>query len=226
MEKKLKNIVRLKERVLNKFKKEAERIMITRQKLIDQIEKYKPYNEQEEKDKILILDWIRNNENAFFRENAVAHMTASAWVVNRERTKVLMVYHNIYNSWSWLGGHADGETDLLSVAVREVKRRGRDFQCSSGVRRDFFPGIPDCRRPCEKRENMYPAICTLNLTYLLEADSEEAVSIKADENSGVAWFSPEEALMRSTEPWFVEHVYIKLLKKMNLCYNGIKTKEV
>ena len=65
-----------------------------------------------------------------------------------------------------------------------------------------------------------------NLTYLLEADSEEAVSIKADENSGVAWFSPEEALMRSTEPWFVEHVYIKLLKKMNLCYNGIKTKEV
>ena len=42
--------------------------MITRQKLIDQIEKYKPYNEQEEKDKILILDWIRNNENAFSRE--------------------------------------------------------------------------------------------------------------------------------------------------------------
>ena len=39
------------------------------QKLIDQIEKYKPYNEQEEKDKILILDWIRNNKNAFLREN-------------------------------------------------------------------------------------------------------------------------------------------------------------
>ena len=91
------------------------------QKLIDQIEKYKPYNEQEEKDKILILDWIRNNKNAFLRENTVAHMTASAWVVNKERNRVLMVYHNIYNSWSWLGGHADGETDLLSVAVREVK---------------------------------------------------------------------------------------------------------
>lgn len=78
------------------------------QKLINQIKEYKPYNEQEENDKILILDWIRNNENAFSRENTVAHMTASAWVVNRERTRVLMVYHNIYNSWSWLGGHADG----------------------------------------------------------------------------------------------------------------------
>ena len=30
-------------------------------------------------------------------------MTASAWVVNPGRTKVLMVYHNIYKSWSWLG---------------------------------------------------------------------------------------------------------------------------
>ncbi len=54
----------------------------------------------------------------------------------------------------------------------------------------------------------------LNVTYLLEADFEEAVSIKADENSGVAWFSPEEALKKSTEPWFVEHVYSKLIEKM------------
>ena len=54
----------------------------------------------------------------------------------------------------------------------------------------------------------------LNVTYLLEADSEEAVAIKADENSGVAWFTPEEALVKSTETWFVEHVYAKLLEKM------------
>ena len=56
----------------------------------------------------------------------------------------------------------------------------------------------------------------LNITYLLEADSEEAVSIKEDENSGVAWFSSEEALKKSTEPWFVEHVYSKLIDKMRV----------
>ena len=119
------------------------------QKLINQIKEYKPYNEQEERDKILILDWIRNNENAFSRENTVAHMTASAWVVNRERTRVLMVYHNIYNSWSWLGGHADGETDLLSVAIREVKEEAgiRVFLIFDGL--DFFSGIFDSRRTCE-----------------------------------------------------------------------------
>lgn len=92
-----------------------------KENLIRQIENYPPFSEQEEKDKALILGWISNNENAFSRENTVAHITSSAWVVNKDRSKVLMVYHNIYNSWSWMGGHADGETDLLSVAIREVK---------------------------------------------------------------------------------------------------------
>lgn len=96
---------------------------MTRRELIYDIERYCPFNEQEEKDKALILNWIKTNDNAFSRENAVAHMTASAWVVNKDRSKVLMVYHNIYHSWSWLGGHADGETDLLAVAIREVKRK-------------------------------------------------------------------------------------------------------
>lgn len=70
---------------------------MTREDSIRQIENYPPFNEQEEKDKALILGWIRNNENAFSRENTVAHITASAWVVNKDRSKVLMVYHNIYN---------------------------------------------------------------------------------------------------------------------------------
>ena len=88
--------------------------------ILTQIENYRPYNEQEERDKGLILDCLRAFEDVFTRENALAHMTASAWVVNENRDKVLMAYHNIYHSWSWLGGHADGERDLLAVALREV----------------------------------------------------------------------------------------------------------
>ena len=48
-------------------------------------------------------------------------MTASSWVVNSEKTKVIMAYHNIYDSWSWLGGHADGCKNLLAVAIKEAK---------------------------------------------------------------------------------------------------------
>ena len=51
----------------------------------------------------------------------MAHMTASSWIVNEDYTKVLMIYHNIYNSWAWTGGHADGDEDLLHVAVKEAR---------------------------------------------------------------------------------------------------------
>ena len=184
-----------------------------RKELISKIKKYQPFNEQEEMDKALILNWIETQENAFSRENAVAHMTASAWVVNKERSKVLMVYHNIYNSWSWLGGHADGETDLLAVAVREVKEEAGITNVRP-VSDEIFSLESLTVDGHVKKGRYVSSHLHLNVTYLLEADSEEAVSVKADENSGVAWFTPGEALKKSTEPWFVEHVYGKLVKKL------------
>ena len=90
-------------------------------KIVEEIKKYRPCNEQEQRDKAVILAFLENNEDAFLRSNLLAHMTASSWIVNPERTKTLMVYHNIYDSWSWTGGHADGETDLLAVALREAR---------------------------------------------------------------------------------------------------------
>ena len=82
---------------------------------------YVPRCEQEEKDQAFILAFLERNPDAFFRSNPVAHMTASAWVVNPARDRVLMVYHKIYDSWSWTGGHADGDEDLPAVALREVR---------------------------------------------------------------------------------------------------------
>lgn len=186
-----------------------------KENLIRQIENYPPFNEQEEKDKALILGWIRNNENAFSRENTVAHITASAWVVNKDRSKVLMVYHNIYNSWSWLGGHADGETDLLSVAIREVKEEA-GISNVRPVSEEIFSLESLTVDGHVKKGNYVSSHLHLNITYLLEADSEEQVSVKADENSGVMWFSLEDALEKSTEPWFVEYIYSKLIKKMSI----------
>nr|WP_294666237.1 NUDIX hydrolase [uncultured Blautia sp.] len=189
--------------------------MITRKKLIEKIENYKPFNEQEERDKPLILDWIRNNENAFTRENTIAHITASAWVVNKDRSKVLMVYHNIYNSWSWLGGHADGETDLLSVALREVREEA-GISNVQPVSEEIFSLEALTVDGHIKKGKYVSSHLHLNITYLVEADSDEALFVKPDENSGVAWFTPEEALKKSTEPWFVANVYSKLIKKAEL----------
>ena len=177
------------------------------------IARYAPFNEQEARDKAVILRFLEQNDDAFLRENLIAHMTASAWVVNPARDRVLMVYHKIYDSWSWTGGHADGETDLLSVALREVTEE-------TGVRsvRPVSPEIFSLEVLTvdghEKRGEYVSSHLHLNVTYLLEADDAEPLRVCEDENKGVAWFSLDEALRASTEPWFVKRIYTKLNEKL------------
>lgn len=89
--------------------------------LKEKIEKYVPDNEQEEMDKKVMLRYINTFDDVLTRNNELGHFTASAWVLNEDRTKVLMIYHNIYKSWAWTGGHADGEEDLLKTVIRELK---------------------------------------------------------------------------------------------------------
>ena len=64
--------------------------------LKEQIKKYIPYNEQEENDKELMLKYLNTFDDVLTRENKIGHFTASNWIVNKDRTKVLMIYHNIY----------------------------------------------------------------------------------------------------------------------------------
>ena len=89
--------------------------------LLENIKNYIPVNPQEQQDKEQMLAYMKHNIQYLSRDNQIAHFTTSIWTVNKERTKTLMVYHNIYNSWSWIGGHADGEEDLCAVALRELK---------------------------------------------------------------------------------------------------------
>lgn len=84
------------------------------------IEAYTPFNEQEAVDKSVILRALRTDPNCFERTTQ-AHMACSIWVVDPTLTQTLLVYHNIYDSWSWIGGHADGERDLAAVALRELQ---------------------------------------------------------------------------------------------------------
>ncbi len=60
-------------------------------KIYEDIKSYVPFNEQEERDREFILNFLGNNPDAFFRSNCIAHMTASAWCVNKDRSNVLMV---------------------------------------------------------------------------------------------------------------------------------------
>ena len=88
--------------------------------LREQLFRYRPCNAQEEADRRRMLDCLDRFPDVLTRDNALCHFTGSSWIANADRTRVLMVYHNIYRSWSWTGGHADGESDLAAVALREA----------------------------------------------------------------------------------------------------------
>lgn len=182
-------------------------------KILDDIRAYVPFNEQEEKDKRFILDFLAKNDDAFLRENCVAHMTASAWVVNPARDKVLLVYHRIYDSWSWTGGHADGETDLLAVALREV-REETGVRHVRPVSEEIYSLEVLTVDGHEKRGEYVSSHLHLNVTYLLEASEEDSLSVCEAENSGVGWYTLEGALAASSEPWFVRRIYRKLNDKL------------
>ena len=182
--------------------------------LIESVRNYQPWNEQEERDRDIILFHLERTPDIFSRENSTAHMTASSWIVDHSLTKVLMVYHNIYNSWSWTGGHADGNTDLLSVALREAGEE-------TGIThvRALSPEVYSLEVLTvdghEKRGRYVSSHLHLNLTYLLEADDHDMLTRKEDENSAVAWFSLEEAVQASCEPWFRARIYSKLNEKLS-----------
>lgn len=181
--------------------------------LKQQIENYKPYNEQEEKDKEVILKYMNTFDDVFTRKNEFGHFTASSWAVNKQRTKVLMIYHNIYKSWAWTGGHADGETNLLETAIRELKEE-------TGVKNvkildnDIFSLEIIHVDGHIKRGKYVSSHVHLNLTYLLEVDENEVLQIKEDENSGVKWVNIDEVENVSNENWMIESIYKKLNEKL------------
>lgn len=182
-------------------------------KLKEQIENYKPYNEQEEKDKETMLKYINTFNDILTRNNEFGHFTASAWAVNKERTKVLMIYHNIYKSWAWTGGHADGKEDLLNVAIRELKEE-TGVKNVKVLNNDIFSLEIICVDGHVKRGKYVSSHVHLNVTYLLEVDEQETLKIKEDENSGVKWVNIEDVEKVTDEKWVREKIYRKENQKL------------
>lgn len=180
-------------------------------KLIRTLEAYSPCDEQEESARIFMADFARNHSDCLSRQNTQAHFTASAWIVNKSRDRVLMVFHNIYNAWSWTGGHADDCDDLLLLALREAQEE-------TGI--SAFSVISDGIFSIEilnvaehiKNGSAVKAHQHLNVTYLLEAEDTLPLKVKADENSAVAWHSLRDA--ENTPEEQMRPIYEKLNRKL------------
>jgi len=174
---------------------------------------FKPGSAQEAADQQTILTFIENNPgDVLVRGNKIAHITSSAMIFNETMDKLLMVYHNIYQSWSWTGGHADGDEDLLYVAMKEAREETglkKIKACSDKIiSLDILPVFGHI-----KNNAMVSSHLHLSVAYILQASEEERIRIKPDENSGVQWIPIDELPDYVTEP-HIQVVYDKILKKV------------
>ena len=181
---------------------------------IELINKYVPKTEQEKEDIILMNEAEKLFGDILTRDNKFCHLTSSVFVVNKERTKVLCVYHNIYKSWSWVGGHADGDDDLIYVAEKELREETslNEFKFLSDVpiTIDSLPVISHVRKG-----KFVPAHLHFNVTFLVEADEKSAISIQDEENSGVEWIEFEKFLDACSEPHMLP-VYKKCIERCKM----------
>lgn len=181
-------------------------------RLYQEIKDYIPYNEKQEQDKKSFLFFMDRNDDCYQRSNPNGHITTSAWVVNKDRTKVLMIYHNIYKSWAWVGGHADGETDLKAVIKREIEEE-TGVKNAKLLSEDIYSiNIIDVdghiKRGVYQSEHLH-----YDIEYLLEADDSQELKIKEDENSNVAWIPVEDVLDEVNEEK-MKPIYKVLMEKV------------
>ena len=186
--------------------------------LREEILAFGPGCEQEETEKRLMLAYLERFSDLLTRENEMAHFTASCWIVNPARDKVLLAYHNLYHSWAWLGGHADGDGDLRRVALREAQEESGLTQArilGEGIFSLEILGVDGHVR----RGRYVGTHLHLNVTYLLEADDRLPIRAKPDENSAVRWMPVGEVLQAVSEPE-MRAVYRKLMERAAEAFPG------
>lgn len=186
---------------------------------LDDIKAYVPQTEAEAADKEQILYYVNQYPDTILtRENRAAHITASGFVVSGDGQWVLMAHHNIYKVWAWTGGHADGEADLLSVALREARE-----ETGAAHIRPLSESIASVEiLPVwghVKRGEYVPSHLHLNVSYLLTADQDGPLKVREGENTQVAWL-PAERLLELTNEWQMDKVYIKLLERARKLLRG------
>lgn len=178
---------------------------------LDEIKKYEPFDEREYYDKEYLLKFMEAFDNYLLRDNIFGHITASAFVVNETHNKFLATYHIINDGWIYLGGHADGNEDLLSVAFKEVKEE-------SGLNAKLiYDGIfaiqDDVVRSHEKNGKHIHYHTHFDVMFLMEASEKETLKYAKDESKGVKWIDFKDAENSEITP-LARPIHKKCIEKL------------
>ncbi len=148
---------------------------------------------EEELFRIEFLELLKE-DRCFHRDHFPGHITGSSWIVNKDRSKVLLVHHAKLNRWLQPGGHADGEENVINVAIREAEEE-------TGVTgfRILHHGIFDLDIHVIPARKEIPEHLHYDIRFLLEAD-ENAPLLISEESHDVKWINVKELTSFNNEP--------------------------
>lgn len=159
-----------------------------RKTLLDLLHSYCPNDTVESSMKNETIDFVEKNEDCFKRELLIGHVTGSAWIIEKDRKKVLLMHHKKLNQWFQPGGHCDGDSDVLNVAMKEANEE-------TGLKnlKVFSQEIFDIDVHEIPERKGIPAHKHYDIRFLIEADSDEKLEIN-EESNDLAWVSLEKVV--------------------------------
>lgn len=130
------------------------------------------------------IELLKSSE-AYQRTHLPGHLTGSAWILNKSKDKALLVHHAKLNKWVQPGGHADGDENILNVAVREAEEETglKNFKINEALFDIDIHLIP------ERKD--FPAHDHYDVRFLLIADEREPILV-SDESHDVKWIALSE----------------------------------
>ncbi|HEY2775131.1 MAG TPA: NUDIX hydrolase [Candidatus Binatia bacterium] len=169
-----------------------------RNALLELLGSYRPFSANDAAACERIAAFVRATPDCFERSHIEGHVTGSAWILDAERDRCLLTHHRKLGRWLQLGGHADGDPDIVAVALREAREE-------SGLTsiRVVDSSIFDCDVHAIPERKGEPAHLHYDVRFLLEADPAEALTV-SEESRALAWvplvdvaaLCDEESMMR------------------------------
>jgi 8-oxo-dGTP pyrophosphatase MutT (NUDIX family) len=174
---------------------------------------FEPFDDQESADRTTMLQFIDTFDDTVTRDNIFGHFTASAFVVNESRTRTVLLKHNIFGDFVYPGGHADGEYDLLSVALREVEEETGLIAEPLNNGEIFCLQCIPVKGHVKNGKYVSPHVHYDAAFLVIVKDSDmDKIRILESENSAVEWVPIYDTWLDGMADWF-QYVYVKFKKK-------------
>lgn len=174
-----------------------------RQPLLDQLAAYQAAHPTESETVAQFIGFVRSQPECFERTLAIGHITGSAWIVTPDGSEVLLTHHRKLDRWLQLGGHADGDPDVVAVALKEAQEESglEEFELVGD-------GIFDLDiHPIPARKNE-PEHLHYDVRYVFRATGHTDFTV-SEESHDLRWvpidevqtLTTEESMLRMVRKW-------------------------